>query len=89
MQVADMMWGWGSGGWWAWPMSIGMVAFWVAAIVVLVLLVKALASGVAQSSTGPLTTGPQHETPLDVLRRRYAAGEIEREEFEQKKRELS
>lgn len=84
MPFADMMSGWGSGGWWGWPMSIGMVAFWVAVVLAIVLLVRALASGVAQPSTGP-----RHESALDVLKRRYAAGEIGREEFEEKRRDLT
>jgi putative membrane protein len=31
---------------------------------------------------------PPGETPLDIARRRYAAGEINREEFEQIRRDL-
>jgi putative membrane protein len=29
------------------------------------------------------------DSPMDLLKRRYASGEIDREEFEQKKRDLS
>ncbi|HJW76341.1 MAG TPA: SHOCT domain-containing protein [Thermoleophilia bacterium] len=83
MHFADMMWGWGFGGWWRWPMLIGMIAFWVGVVVLMVWLIKALAVGTAQ-----LSPSPPRETPQDVLKRRYAAGEIDREDFEQKKHEL-
>ena len=32
----------------------------------------------------PSTAAPAAETPQDILKRRYAAGEIEREEYLQK-----
>ena len=37
-----------------------------------------------QSGTGR----GREETPLEILKKRYAKGEIEKEEFEQKKRDL-
>ena len=84
MHYADMMWGWGSGGWWSWTMLVGMIAFWAAVVVLGVWLVKSLATNNAQ----PPPAVP-HETPQELLKRRYAAGEIDREEFEQKKRDLA
>jgi putative membrane protein len=29
-----------------------------------------------------------HETPMDILKRRYANGEIDKEEFEERKKKL-
>lgn len=61
---------------------IGIVLFWVLLIVAIVLLVKMLWG----SGSGPGRT--QEKSPLDILKARYARGEIEKEEFEQKKRDL-
>ena len=56
-----------------------MLTFWGALIVGIVLLVRSL--GV---TGGPLP----HSTPLDTLKRRYAAGEITREQYEQMRKDL-
>lgn len=73
--------GWyGVGGGW---MAVGwaiMVLFWVLVIVGVVALVRVAVHGVDR--------GARPETPMDILRRRYAAGEISREEFEQMARDL-
>ena len=71
---------------WAWGLAIGLgwlarLAFWGAVIVGLVLLVRWLTSLTA-------FPGAARESPLDVLRRRYAAGEITREEYEQMRQVL-
>jgi putative membrane protein len=80
--AADMMGDWGSG-WWGWPMWIGMIAFWGGLVALIAWVIKGLATGGAHTSPPSL-----RESPQDILKRRYAAGEIDREEFEQKKREL-
>ena len=73
--------GW-DGGWLG--MAIGMIGtllFWILIIVGIVVLVKWLARSQSPGA-------PPAKTALDILKERYARGEIEREEFEQKKRDL-
>lgn len=75
---------WGDYGW-GWGMGSGMISvvlFWVLAILGIVILVKWIAAG----SGGVERT--QAKTALDILKERYVRGEIERDEFEQKKRDL-
>lgn len=61
---------------------IGMALFWILLIAAIVVLVKAV------SGSGATTDRRQERTALDILKERYARGEIEREEFEQKRRDL-
>lgn len=75
--------GWMGGDGWGWGMGgFQMVLFWVVIIVAIVLVVKWLGSGTAGSATS------RNETPLEILKGRYARGEIGKDEFEQKKRDL-
>jgi putative membrane protein len=59
-----------------------MGIFWVALIIVGFVLFRQYSKG----KKGPEDTG---STPLDVLRQRYAKGEINKEEYEIKKRDLA
>lgn len=71
---------WGNYGW---GMGFGwlfMTLFWILIILGLVYLVKLIAGGEKR------TTG---ETALDILKKRYAKGEISKEEFEEKKKDLA
>lgn len=70
---------WGMGGALGW---ILMVLFWVLAALLVVYLVRGLVR------TGGSVNHPE-KTPLDILKERYAKGEINKEEFEQKKKDLS
>ena len=71
---------WGSYGW---GMGLGwmyMLVFWAVVITAIVYLVKFI-----ERKSG---TDARYETPLDELKRRYAKGEITREEFEGMKNDL-
>ncbi|MFA4966466.1 MAG: SHOCT domain-containing protein [Thermoleophilia bacterium] len=83
MGYYDMMSGWG-GGWGGWAMGLSMIVFVVGVVALTVWGLR----GVAGS--GPARAVPQvaRESAADVLKRRYAAGEIEAAEFEQKRRDL-
>ena len=80
-----MMWPGMMGGW-GFPLmgGIGMLLFWLLIIGGVVWLAQSVAHGV-----GPLGAGaPPSESPLDILKRRYARGEINQDQFEQMKRDL-
>ena len=71
---------WGMWGAWGLGMMGFMLVFWVLVIVALVLGVRWL-----------VTQGrePRSDPALEILRQRYARGEINKEEFDTKKRDLS
>jgi putative membrane protein len=56
--------------------------FWVA---VIALIVWAIVNQNRRQNYPP----QQHETALDILKKRYARGEINKDEFEEKKKDLS
>ncbi len=72
-----MMWGfWGIG-------LIFMIVFWGLVIVGLILLIRWL-SRATRAGKPP----GMEESAMDILKKRYARGEINKEEFEQKKRDI-
>lgn len=89
MMGPGMMWGGGpvTAGGWTWGLGMGlgwlmMLAFWGALIVGVVALVRWL------GGTGERPRPPAAESALDVLKRRYAAGEITAEQYQQMKEVL-
>ena len=60
-----------------------MIIFWVALIAGLVYLVRFIPWG------NPEGTDSREPLPLEVLQRRYAGGDVDREEYERIKRDLS
>ena len=64
-----------SGGMWI----VGLI-FWILILIGLILLIKYLWEGAG------IRGG--HESALEVLKKRYAKGEISKEEFEEKKKDL-
>ncbi len=76
------MMGWGDGMGWFGP--ILMTVFWIAVIVAIGLLIRWL----ILSSRAPRGKTEQSDSALEVLKKRYARGEIDKEEFEAKKLDL-
>jgi putative membrane protein len=78
------MWGWHYGGWAAWGMGVGMIAFWALVILVVVWLVR--------QSTSPRSAGPEGMTRApdarQVLDNRFAGGEIDEDEYRARKATL-
>lgn len=72
-----MMTSWGAGG--GWLGFIFMVAFWALIILGIIYLIKAISQG---------QNGRQGKTALDILKERYARGEINKKEFENIKKDL-
>lgn len=73
--------------------GIFMMVLWVAVIVAVVLLVAWLVrqvSGTTGTAGGHVTyAAPGAETALDILSNRYARGEIDKAEYEEKKKDLT
>ncbi len=76
------MWGNMSGYGWG-GMGLGMLLFWALLIAGIVMLVRSSGGSCATDKAEP------KKSALDLLKERYTRGEIERDEFEQKKRDLS
>jgi putative membrane protein len=84
-----MMW-YGTDGW-GWTWGIGMVhglLWWIFVILGIVLLVRLLARGGGSGAVPPSPPPVPAETALDILKKRYARGEIDKAEFEEKRRDL-
>jgi putative membrane protein len=83
--VMMSFWNWGyrgAMGWYGWIGPALMLALWAAIIVGIVFFIRA----VARQGRARL---PREESALDILKKRYARGEINKEEFEQKKSDLA
>lgn len=75
--IGSMMGNFGYFGWTGW---IFMILFWVLTILGLVMLIKWL--------TSQFKGGDSKSSALDLLKERYAKGEISKEEFEKIKKDL-
>ena len=68
--------------WFHWGFG-GVILFWIAIIILIVWAIKYLAR-----NRQNYQTTVKEESPLDILKKRYARGEIDRQEFEKKKKDL-
>jgi len=84
------MWGAWDGVWWMFLGPIWLILFLAVLIGVAVLIVRWI-SGAGSGGSGPSAGAggpPAANKPLDILRERFARGEIDKEEFEERKRVL-
>ncbi len=91
--VFGLIWGGQYGGWgmmgpgmmggfgWGWFMPIFMIIFWGLVIWGIVALVRGLSGSRGSDSS-------KADSPLEILKSRYAKGEIDKEEYEEKKKDL-
>ncbi|HEC19030.1 MAG TPA: SHOCT domain-containing protein [Gammaproteobacteria bacterium] len=75
--TSGMGWGMGFGG-------LIMVLFWGLIIFAIVAIVRWLSGGGGDNDAGR----SKQKTPLDILQERYARGEIDEQEFQEKRRNL-
>lgn len=59
-----------------------MWVFWILLIAGIFFLIQNMTKGNSDNSSS------DKETPLDILKKRYARGEIEEEEYERRRKEL-
>ena len=73
---------------------IGMIAFWALVIAGIVWLARNASSGPSTGAdthsigSGNNSRASAHESPLDILKTRYAKGELTKEQFESMKKDI-
>ncbi len=75
--------GWWSGGWWGMIFGPLFMILMLAGVVAVVLLLARRLAGTSHG--GAENQGPPRQTALDILKERYARGEINKDEFEERR----
>jgi putative membrane protein len=70
-------WIWGGGMWFGW-------IFWVVIIGIIIWLLI----NQSNRNRNQFNINPHLESPMDILKKRYARGEISKEQFEQMKKDI-
>jgi putative membrane protein len=75
-----MMDGYGTHGW-----GMGMGWWWIIGVAVMIAIIWFVAKAINQGNSPQI---PPDKSALDILEERYARGEIDKAEFEERKRDL-
>jgi putative membrane protein len=65
--------------------SFWMIILWIVIIVGAVIVIKVLLD---RDGRGSRQVSPRDDSALDILKKRYAAGEIDHDEFERRKKNI-
>ena len=79
-----------SGSTWDWTtwLTLGLAIVFVVAVAVAVVFFMRARHEPASAGSGGASRPPSQESAREILRRRYAASEIDREEYQQKLKDL-
>ena len=71
-----------------WVGMVFMIVFWIAVIIGIIYLVRYLAARPRERDGMHMSEGSGSSDPLRTLENRYASGEIDREEYLQRRKDL-
>lgn len=69
-----------------WGMGLGMGWWWIIGLIIVAIVVWIVVKGIKQNNNSNTQFG--NRSALDILKERYAWGEIDKQEFEERKNNL-
>lgn len=69
--------------------GVFMLVFWIAVILLIAVVIRWLIASSGTTAAPNVGSAPGTESALDLLRSRYARGEIDTQEFEERKKALN